>query len=210
MRWILLALLWPLACSGQAFTGAPESGGSGGKAGTGGTAGTGGKGVSPAGDAGEGGGDEGGSSSSGGEAGSPSDGGQGSVGGTGGTAGSGGTAGAGGTTGGSAGTSGAGGTGCQPLTYNQVCPSFPDKHCGIVPDGCGGDLDCGGCEGATFCAHTENLCRATSERCDEDKGVMGTYCVVTPGADPVYCSGPADPAGGCDFDVDELCYFCGP
>jgi hypothetical protein len=204
---LILAGLVLLGCSGAPSDAKPSKpAAAAGDSGSNGGSGTGGSSQGSGGEAGDGsagqlsyagessGGTSGGSKGSSGSAGSTG----GDDGGTGGVSGS-----------SNAGDGGADGTGCQALTYDQVCATLPNKTCGKVDDGCGGELDCGGCPTNRYCVDETNTCKLTVDLCRETMGGSYGYCVVSGSKkDPVYCSEPGDPDGTCAYDSESACYYC--
>ena len=74
--------------------------------------------------------------------------------------------------------------GCLALTS---CKAAGGQYCGIIGDGCGGNLDCGTCPAGQTC--TGNVCSAGS---GYDGGVL-ISCTVTGGQ---YCGDIGNGAGG--------------
>jgi len=165
-------------------------------------------------DDGSGGSVPGGSGGSGGTAG---------AGGTGGDGGAGGFGGSGGD-GGSGGEGGSGGDACVPLT----CAAL-EAECGVVDDGCGDEIDCGGCEAPATCGGggEANRCGCTGESDEALCAAAGATCgsiTVTDScgvertvADCGGCEAPATCGGagvenacGCTGETDEaLCAAAG-
>lgn len=80
---------------------------------------------------------------------------------------------------------------CQPATCAELA-----ADCGTVDDGCGGTLDCGGCQAPESCggAGDENLCGCAPTTC----AALGAEC----GPVPDGCGGAID-CGGCEGE--ETC-----
>src|SRR5207237_346544 len=73
----------------------------------------------------------------------------------------------------------------------QTCQQANGKYCGIVGDGCGGQMDCGGCAGAQTCGGdgVPNLCGSAP-----DSGACTPTLCTTPNGK--YCGVVGDGCGG--------------
>jgi hypothetical protein len=77
---------------------------------------------------------------------------------------------------------------CTPNTAARLCPN-PNDACGLLPDGCGGLVDCGGCAAGSYC--DGQVCRPNTCQ-PETCASLGFNC----GNPPDGCGGVARNAQG--------------
>lgn len=83
---------------------------------------------------------------------------------------------------------------CEPVTCEEA-----GVQCGEVDDGCGGTLDCGGCEGNATCGEVApNMCNCAPESDETFCERLGKTC------------GRVTAEDNCGFERTAVCGSCGP
>jgi hypothetical protein len=92
-------------------------------------------------------------------------------------------------------------TGQRAFSLNAVCHpnTCAGDACGAIDDGCGGTIDCGGCDGEHACVNNTCQCSATCESLGWACGNGTTACTAG-------LSCPACPAG--QYCTDHACMAC--
>ena len=100
---------------------------------------------------------------------------------------------------------------CEPVTCDEI-----NQECGVVDDGCGGELDCGECA----CTEEDFLDSCPTRPCEQVVGCGSGECEYEPieASDGTTCTEcPGGDCGNttvryCNFDDDDVCpqYYCDP